>query len=137
MNMPAPPPAIQDLAQKLELAGLTLAHSEYDQLEFGNALLVYRGSDILVRFVRDRGQWFVEVGSPLFADWFSPMIWSAFLDGGVEATETPSLDSQCAMVAESLDRIGTAATSEPHLLEELRKHRAGRAEARRGQANQA
>lgn len=44
--------------------GLTRIDERYDVEHFGNALLVLENREVCFRFVRDRGQFFAEVGAP-------------------------------------------------------------------------
>ena len=45
-----------------------------------------------IRLVRDRGQWFIEVAGG--DDWFSPLVWQAFLESSMPSVEIVPLDAQ-------------------------------------------
>ncbi len=50
--------------------GLRVVEDDFDPESFGNSLVVLKSSDLVVRFVRDRGQVSAEVASP-----FDPGTW--------------------------------------------------------------
>jgi hypothetical protein len=86
---------------------------------------------VCIRFVRDRGQWFVELSGPNCQDWFSPMVWVAHLDGVIGDLSTPSLEEQVTAIEDRLDEIQHAVTNDDDLLERLQEERRSRASQRR------
>lgn len=100
MNRLVDAPAVhQTLADHLIAEGFIVQLGDPDETAFGNqtALLVH--DDIRVRFIRDRGQWFLEIAAPLTDEWFAPVIWMAFLDGELPDPRRPSVEEEAAFVA--------------------------------------
>ncbi len=59
-------PLAEELCAQLshpELGHLTIIRDDYDEENFGNALLVFQADGVLLRFIRDRGLVTVDVGA--------------------------------------------------------------------------
>jgi hypothetical protein len=125
--LPAP---LERLWAKLEAAGFWLAEEEHSE-SFGDAYAVLMRGGLCVRFVRDRGQWFVDLSGPSCQDWFSPMVWLSYLDGVGGDLSTPSLEEQVTAIDDRLDEIQHAVANDADLLERLQEGRRSRASQRR------
>jgi len=125
------PEPLVELWNVLEQAGFWVAEEEYSDY-FGDAFAVLMRGRTAVRFVRDRGQCFVEVGAAGGAEWFTPMVWDSYLRRDVGDATTPTIEAECQFVVASLGQIFAAIDTDPDLLENLRRYRAERAQARRG-----
>jgi hypothetical protein len=132
MTNPSLPTSLQKLREWLEMEGFDLIESQYRDSDFGNTLLLFRRHGLSIRMIRDRGQWFVEAADADVTEWFSPMVWRAYLDGRVGAITTPTIDEQCQMFEDDLERIQIAISTDPDVFEHLRSCRAERAQSRRG-----
>jgi hypothetical protein len=85
------PRAIQSLAAFLEQAGFTPRTKRGDGAV--NRLLVLELGELGVRFVADRGQWWIEAGAASGSAWFDPDVWEACLDGTpVRIEPSPATD---------------------------------------------
>jgi hypothetical protein len=127
MSRTPPPPPLAELAAWLTSVGFDL-DQEMESPGFGDRAIVYASSELLVRFVSDRGQWFLEVSGVRSRDWFDCDTWRACLDAS-EATLDPSpLADQAAFLLTNLDRIAAALREDPRRLGEcLRATRSRRA----------
>lgn len=125
-------PAARALLDELGRRGYAIGEERYDEDSFGNGLIVLERNDTLVRLVRDRGQWFVEVAGAAGSDWFAPVVWHAFLESSMPPLETASFDEQSELLLADLDRIETVSDGfGEQELADLRAWRSRRAEARR------
>lgn len=134
MEIPADaiPSTVQGLLDELLRRGYEIGEDRYDEDVFGNALVVLGRNDTLVRLVRDRGQWFVEVAGATGGDWFTPVVWHAFLESKMPSLEAASFDAQARLVLGNLLRIETVNSDlGEQQLADLRAWRSRRAEARR------
>src|SRR5438067_1243370 len=95
----------QALIDRLQARGYLAIEERYDERRFGDAVVTLKRDSTLIRLVRDRGQWFVEVCGPGGEDWFAPIIWSAFLDSSMPSLETASFDAQARALLDDLGRI--------------------------------
>lgn len=125
------PEPMAELWRVLQQEGFLLAEEDYSEADFGNAFGVLLRGKAAVRFVRDRGQWFVEVGGPGGSEWYSPMVWRSYLQGEVGDASTPAMDQQCRFIVQALDQIVAAVDTDTELLENLHRYRAQRAQVRR------
>jgi hypothetical protein len=126
-------PAAHALLDELLRRGFAVVEERYDEDSFGDALVVLERNGTLVRLVRDRGQWFVEVADAAGGDWFAPVVWHAFLESSMPPLETASFEAQAQLLLADLARIGTANSDlGDQELADLRGWRSRRAEARRG-----
>ncbi|MGH7643938.1 MAG: hypothetical protein ACRENX_13190 [Candidatus Dormibacteria bacterium] len=125
-------PPVRALLDELLRRGYAIGEERYDESSFGNALVILKRNDTVVRLVRDRGQWFVEVAGAAEGDWFAPVIWHAFLESSMPPLEATSLDGQAQLLLADLARIETTNSdfSEQDLAG-LQTWRSRRAEARR------
>jgi hypothetical protein len=95
-------------------------------------VLVLARSSTLVRVVRDRGQWFIEISASVWDDWFAPLVWHSVLNETMPASEARPFTSQAALVLEDLDEIeALTRTAGDAVRRRLKKRRTRRAEARR------
>jgi hypothetical protein len=126
------PSAVQGLLDDLLRRGYEIGEDRYDEDVFGNALVVLERNDTLVRLVRDRGQWFVEVAGATEGDWFAPVVWHAFLESSMPPLDATSFDGQTQLLLADLGRIETSNSDfSDQDLAGLQAWRSRRAEARR------
>jgi hypothetical protein len=126
------PQAAQAVLDELIRRGYSITDGRYDENSFGDALVVLERNGTLVRLVRDRGQWFVEVGPAPGDVWFSPVVWHAFLESSMPPLETTSFDAQAQLLLADLARIEMANRNlGEQELAALRGWRSRRAEERR------
>lgn len=134
MALPAAimPVEAEDLRLYLLNRGFTTTAERYEPASFGNALVQLERDPMAVRFVRDRGQWTVEIARLGWQDWFDPAIWRALLGSSMEPLETLSLAEQAMFVrAHLLDIVEVGGDGSGRALEKLTAWRAQRAVARR------
>jgi hypothetical protein len=125
-------PPVRALLDELLGRGYATGEERYDEDSFGNALVVLERDGTLVRLVRDRGQWFVEVAGAAEGDWFAPVVWHAFLESSMPPLDTTSFDVQAQLILADLGRIETTNSNfSEQDLAGLRAWRSRRAEARR------
>lgn len=131
MGIPADviPPEAEALADDLQRRGYSVAEERYDEASFGNTLIVLERDTTRVRLVRDRGQWFVEVAGG--HDWFSPVIWRAFLESSMPPVEIVPLAVQARWLLDDLGRIQAIGDLTEDQLADLNDRRSRRAAARR------
>lgn len=105
MEIPAKaiPHEVEVLLADLERLGYSTAQKSYDRASFGDAVIVLEHDATRIRLVRDRGQWFIEVGAA--HDWFSPVIWRAFLEASPPQEEIVPFAVQARWLLEDLGRI--------------------------------
>jgi hypothetical protein len=130
-----PTPLPEELIQfqnALLAQGFKVTSSQYDEAHFGDRVIVLTNDDLQVRLIRDRSQWFVETRDTHSEDWFQPMIWRAYFDRHIGLLDIPTIEQQCQMILDDLDRIGEAVRLDGGLLEQLRSYRLRRYEARQG-----
>jgi hypothetical protein len=48
-----------------------LIEDTYDEECFGNSVLVFRSKEFRLRFIRDRGQIFIDIGAASYSKWYS------------------------------------------------------------------
>lgn len=125
------PSPMQQLREQLENLGFWLAEDESRDDGFGDRFLVLMRRGLGIRLVRDRGHWSVEVSGPDLSEWFSPMVWHAYLNQRVGDVATPELDEQCQLILDDVARMQAATSTDAHLLNQLHRYRDDRAEARR------
>jgi hypothetical protein len=106
MEIPADaiPSTVQGLLDELLRRGYEIGEDWYDEDVFGNALVVLGRNDTLVRLIRDRGRWFVEVAGATGGDWFAPVVCRAFLESKMPSLEAASFDVQAACRRSSSNR---------------------------------
>lgn len=138
MSASIPPEAVDPevlrLANELRDRGYSIVRERYDAASFGDALIVLEFDTSLVRLVRDRGQWFVELSCGGVDDWFAPVAWHNALVGPISPAETLSFSAQAQLLPADLPRIQVACDTlapDSQVLEELRSAREHRAAARR------
>jgi hypothetical protein len=120
------------LLANLVARGFIVMGDTEDLDRFGNELLLLRRGETRVRFVRDRGQWFVEIAAPNSDDWVAPVVWQALLDGELPPDRMLSDQEQTNLVGQRLNEVDDLCRSEPGALgEQLRSWQAARAAARR------
>jgi hypothetical protein len=126
------PPEVERLLDELQRHGYAIADERHDPDHFGDALRLLERDRTRVLLLRDRGQWFVDVGSAHGGGWFQPVIWKAFLEGSMPPLEAQSFEEQVRFVLEEREAIEVAAAAlDEDGLARLRALRAQRAEARR------
>jgi hypothetical protein len=126
-SLPAP---LKHLWAKLEAVGFWQSEEEHSE-SFGDAFAILMRNGLCIRFVRDRGQWFVDLSGPNCQDWFSPMVWVSYLDGFVTDLSTPSIEEQVTAIEDRLEEIQHAVMNNADLLERLQEGRRLRANKRR------
>lgn len=132
MDIPAEviSPGAQALLDDLLGRGYSVGEKRYDNERFGDALIVVGRETTRIRLIRDRGEWFVEVAGA--DDWFSPVVWRAFLQSAMPSLEIVPFEAQARWLLEDLDRIEAL---DRDLTEDqlagLRTWRSRRAQARR------
>lgn len=120
------------LVDELLVQGFVLLGEEVDQERFGNGFLLLRRNATLLRVVKDRSQWFVEIAGPDGEEWFSPAVWRALLKGELGSLEPMTPEEVGTFVRENLVVIEDRATgSSGGAPDELHEWRAKRASARR------
>jgi hypothetical protein len=126
------PPSTRALLDELLRRGYVIREERYDPDSFGNALVDVERNNTLIRIVRDRSQWFVDVASTMGEQRFSPVIWHAFLTSSIPPFETDLLDTALAqLLLGDLPRIETATRDfNEQTLADLLAWRSRRAEAR-------
>jgi len=125
------PDALAVLVSRLRAAGFSPVRSARTE-SFGDRLVVYAKSRLLVRIVSDRGQWFVEVGARDWDDWFDADTWKGCLDGTDVAIEPSTTSEQAEFLGQNLDRIVGAVDKNRGLFKCLSEKRALRATQRLG-----
>ena len=124
------PAAYKTLTAQLAAEGFVAQISDPDDTAFGNRIALFIHDDVRVRLVRDRSQWFMEIAAPLTDEWFAPVIWMAFLDGGLPDPRRPSAEQEAAFVAGRWQEFDVA--DAPGGVEALRAWQERRAAQRRG-----
>ena len=111
---------ITNFAAQLGAAGFELDATER-ALSFGDRFSEYSRGSIAVRVGRDRGDWFLVIGSPRdsMTHWYDAAIWAAYLDS-TEPEVTPGLEDSVSFFLTRLDDI-EAALDDP----DLESHLAG------------
>lgn len=125
------PDALAALASRLRAAGFSPVRSARTE-SFGDRLVVYAKSLLLVRIVSDRSQWFLELGGRDWDDWFDPDTWKACLDRTELSLEPSTTSEQAEFLGNNLGRIIDAVDRNHGLLECLGEKRALRAKHRLG-----
>jgi hypothetical protein len=121
MESERPPLPVQQLQETLAAAGLRLIEDGYFPRHFGNRLLVFKGEAICVRVVKDRGQWAVEVSGPSCTDYYAPADWRSYLDDQISGAGLPTLEEDCAIVADRLGDMQASADQNQDLAHQLRQ----------------
>lgn len=101
------PAEIEGLLSELTGAGFTA--EEVTSPFFGDVAVTFRRGALDVRVVRDRGQWFIEVGSA-GTGFYDADIWRACLEGRAAPLDPRPLAEQAAFVLGHLGDLGAAAT---------------------------
>jgi hypothetical protein len=129
MTMQLPEP-LAYLKARLEERGFKLV-SEHTSASFGDRSIVLAETPLAVRFIAERGQWFVELSCESWDDWFDPDVWEACLNDGPVRDEPAALDAQAEFITENLDHLARVVTqSESGLRTCLNEKRAARARQR-------
>jgi hypothetical protein len=129
-NLPKP---LAELASHLESSNFVVSASE-DRQGFGDRLETLARGDLMVRFVRDRGEWRIEVKSETWDDWFDPDVWRSCLTGTDIPVEPGSLAEQATFVNEKVNVLveALAKDSDRALYGCLLRNRTERARRRLG-----
>lgn len=90
------------------------------------------GDTVIVRLVRDRGQWFVEAAPRGADDWFSPVTWHDALVAPIAPSRSVPFEEQSALLLEDIAQIELACSANSAEIEKrLDAAREDRARARR------
>jgi hypothetical protein len=116
------PPEVQAFVDELERRGFSIADERYEaERHFGNAFVDYAHDGLVIRVVRERGDWYGVIGGPELTDWFSPEAWWAILDGSPAPAQPMTLADQLDAVLQRLPRLQEVIQdAEPDILERLR-----------------
>ncbi len=101
------PASVSELSSALTAEGFAFVDASMDRESFGNIVIDWRGSEFVVRAVRDRGQWFLDLGqdektlAPVF-------VWAKRLG---YRRPVDAIEDQCRFVSEHLDALSAAITS--------------------------
>lgn len=98
------PAVLAKLAESLMRAGFAGPTTE-KSASFGDLVMRFDRSSLEIRFVSDRGQWFLEIRRTGWDDWFDPDTWRACLHGLPIEREPRPLDQQAEFVAGELDDL--------------------------------
>jgi hypothetical protein len=99
---------------------------------FGNQVISFSRGKLHIRFVRDRGQWFLELSGPSRENWFDPDIWRSCIEEEGPPLEPRPLDEQAAFVSQKLLKLMEAARRAEQLKPCLEEQQAERAHKRLG-----
>ena len=100
---------------------------------FGDRIVVFTRSSLSIRLVRDRSQWFIEVGCEDWEDWFDSDTWKRCLLRTPISDDPPPLPEQAKFIIAHLDQIdGTLDDPGGQLRRCLNETRASRARRRLG-----
>jgi hypothetical protein len=110
--------AVELVLGQLGISHAKLIHESYDQQNFGNAEAVFEIGHLRLRFIRDRGQDFVDLGSStspghyyLFDDVSVMMRWES-LNDIVGVDEPISLNKALGYIQNDLDKLDKAFSAE-------------------------
>ncbi len=93
---------------------------------FGDRVVTWTRGRVVVRCVRDRGQWSVEAGREDWEETFDGDVWDGLLDGAAPAVRPRAPLEQAAALLDRLDRVAALAAGGA-AREDLRQIRAERA----------
>src|ERR671931_2245692 len=102
--MRQPPQELAELPNWLVNQGFALTEQRDVPQSFGDQIFGFERGPCGVRLVRDRSQWFLEVGRPLRDEWFDADIWRSCLEGNDPPKDPTALSDQVAYFKESLTR---------------------------------
>ena len=123
-----------DFIAELVGLGFELAETKYDESHFGDSVVTVFKGNLRVRVVRDRGVWLVQLSPGESNEWFSPMVWNAYLNRDIGSLTTPDFSEQCRITIEGLERV-EAMLGDPHLVGQLRVYSRERYAAQRSSRN--
>ena len=122
--------AAQELLDWLSSAGFAVAGDDYSEAHFGNQVTDLFRNHSWVRLTRDRGQWWVEMGTrDPESDLFDPAVWWALLRSETEAGANLSIAADAEtlkLVLPEIDRLLTTSTPDWDRLRHLRADRSAR-----------
>jgi len=110
---------------------------EQSSESFGDQLTIFALGALLVRVIRDRGIWRINIAGPHESVtgggsfWFSLGVWQAYLDKVDPPTDAMPLDLEAAFVKDRQQDIEAAFRDDKDLDDNLRSIRKEGAEARR------
>src|SRR5205085_10731654 len=99
------PPEITQLDRELRQVGFSAIEERYDPEIFGNALLVFALEHLLIRAVRERGDWNLGVSISGWNRWFLPHAWQGALHGSVRPDQSPNLAEQVGLTLSLLTTL--------------------------------
>lgn len=127
---------VDDFRTWLGQAGANIAVEQSSE-SFGDQLTVFVLGALLVRVIRDRGIWGVNIAGPHEgvtgggSFWFSLGVWRAYLDKADPPTDAMPLDLETAFVKDRQQDVEAAFRNDKDLDANLRSIRKEGAEARR------
>ena len=121
------PDAYRALFDQLIHQGFVAKVESPDDAVFGNRVALLAREETRIRFVRDRGQWSLEIAVPFTDEWFPPVVWMAHLGGQLPSPRRVTPQEESVFVARHWQGMGVDA---PDLLGELRSWRDARAAQR-------
>ncbi len=95
---------VSEVDEWLQLEGFEVVEETAGE-SFGDRVVVYQRGHVKVRFVSDRGEWFIGVTADTIDGWYDLDEWSACLDGGERPTEVAPFTVQAAALRERLGEI--------------------------------
>lgn len=93
------------IGQWLLKRGFEHVGTDIDVHAFGNTLVLLQKGPTRIRFVRDRLQWFLQVGAPGGDEWFDIAVWCAAVDGQLPPTAVLSPEEEAVALRERVDAI--------------------------------
>lgn len=129
------PEVLTHLEVYLRQFGIQREDERTDEKAFGNSLVTLSNeSGLGVRFVRDRGQWFLELRTGRAQIWADPDVWKAVIEGTSAPVSPSPLDAQSEFVRDRIADVRARDEADDDLADQLEETRGARARARLGLA---
>lgn len=120
MDLEDMPQEFKTLSQWLVSTGFGRQDHGYDR-SFGDRMIEFRRDDLVVRLVRDRGNWLLALGGQQAETRFDVGVWRAYLRGTEASTsETRTSHNDAEFVRRHLPEVEIALRSDPELSARLR-----------------
>jgi len=125
--------AAEDLLAWLSNAGFVVASEKYSERNFGNRSVELVKGKVQARVVRERGQWWLEVGrADGEDDLFDPALWLSFQRRGPDVMEPNTIAADTEALKTLLPEIEEAVANNAVDWQRLRRLRAERSARRLG-----